>query len=280
MTRRLLVALDPDADTPVATRHAIRIAQHHDASLTGLTVIDAGHVETEARGGSLGGVYYTAALQENLTSESQEQAQQLLGAFEETAEEAGVKYETHVRQGMPFHRIIDEMRFHDLLVIGETPHFLYNQPQQQTKTLARVVRDTQAPTFIVREDREPPVERVVIAFDGGGSSVRTLHAFAHLKPFGPEAAVTLLHVHDDLPEASERLLGQAHAYLAAHGFETDTASVQGVRPHEAINAHVEETGADVVVAGARSVSRLRRLTFGSNTAPLLEKCSAALFLHH
>jgi nucleotide-binding universal stress UspA family protein len=285
MTKRLLVALDPDADTPVATRHAIEMArQHPSASVTGLAVIDAGPVETEARGESLReeslrGAHYTASVQQDLTSETRKRAQRLLSDFEEAVEAAGVNHEQHVRQGLPFNRIIDEMRFHDVLVMGETPHYLYSQPQQQTKTLARVVRDTQAPTLVVREEREPPVRRVVVAFDGGNSSVRALHAFAQLQPFGTETEVTLLHVHDDLPQASERLLKQARDYLSAHGLAARTVSIEGGRPHKQINAHVEETEADVVVAGARSVSRLRWLTFGSNTTPLLESCPAALLLH-
>ena len=280
MTKRILVALDPDADTPVATRHAISIARRHSASLTGLAVVDAGHVETESHSSSLGGVYHTAAVQDRLTSEAQEHAKQLLKAFKETIEKTEIDYEEHVRQGMPFHCIIDEMKYHDLLVIGETPHFAYNQPRQRTKTLARVVRDTITPTFIVREDQEPPVRGVTIAFNAGDSSTRALHAFTQLKPFGAEVPVTLLHVHDDLPEASERLLEQARKYMRAHGFSSEPVSIRGTTPHEEIIAHVEKTDADVVVAGARSLSRLRQLTFGSVTTPLLDDCPAALFLHH
>ena len=280
MAKRLLVALDPDADTPVATRHAIEIARERSASVTGLAVIDAGPVESESPGRSLSGTYYTASVQEELTSETQKRAHRLLSSFTETVEAAGVAYEERIRQGIPFDRIIGEMRFHDLLVMGETPHYLYSQPQQQTRTLARVVRDTQSPTLVIRAERDPPIERVVVAFDGGNASVRALHAFAHLQPFGTGAEVTLLNVHDNLPQASERLLERAQGYLGAHGFDARTASVEGRRPHEKINAHVEDTGADVVVAGARSVSRLRWLTFGSNTTPLLENCPAALFLHH
>ena len=280
MTKRLLVALDPDADTPVATRHAIRIAQQNDATLTGLVIVDTGHVETESPGDSLGRVYQTKTIQESLTSEAQKHAEKLLGEFEKAVEEADVKYEKHVRQGMPFHRIIDEMKYHDLLVMGETPHFFYSQPQQRTKTLARVVRDTLAPTLVVRENQGPPVTNVVIAFDGGTSAARTLHAFAHLSPFGTDVTTTLLHVHDRLPEASTRLLKQARIYLEAHGFAPQTVSIEGTEPHKEITAHVKETDADVVAAGARSVSRLRQLTFGSVTAPLLENCPAALFLHH
>ncbi|PSQ81493.1 MAG: universal stress protein [Bacteroidetes bacterium QS_8_68_15] len=280
MTKRILVALDPDADTPVATRHAIDVAQRHDAVVTGLVIVEARHVETESSGGTLSSVYHTTSLLKSLTSEAQERARALLGTFEEVAEDAGVAYEKRVRQGMPSRRIIDEMTYHDLLVMGETPHYLYGQPGQQTKTLARVVRDTLAPTFIVRENREPPIERFVVAFDGGPSAARTLHTFAQLHPFGTDADVTLLHVHDDLPNASERLLKRAQEYLRAHGFASETTSVEGPAPHEAITECVEDTDSDVVVAGARSVSRLHRFTFGSNTAPLLEDCPAGLFLHH
>jgi nucleotide-binding universal stress UspA family protein len=280
MTRRILVALDPDADTPVATRHAIDIAHRHDATVTGLVIVEARHVETKSRGESLRGVYHTTALLEHLTSEAEKRAKMLLEAFEEAAEEAGIAYEKRVRQGMPSRRILDEMTYQDLLVMGETPHYLYGQPDQQTKTLARVVRDALAPTFVVREDDEPPIERIVIAFDGGPSAARTLHAFAQLRPFGTNAAVTLLHVHDDLPDASGRLLENARQYLRAHGFSPETTSVEGTTPHEAITARVEDAGTDAVVAGARSVSQLHWLTFGSNTAPLLEDCPTALFLHH
>jgi hypothetical protein len=79
------------------------------------------------------------------------------------------------------------------------------------------------------------IERFVVAFDGGPSTARTLHTFAQLHLFGTDADVTLLHVHDDLPNASKRLLERAQKYLWAHGFASGTTSVEGPAPHEAIS---------------------------------------------
>lgn len=280
MTKRILVALDADADTPVAIRHAVAIARRHEASLTGLAVIDAGHIDPEAQSDSLSGVYQATAVQKGLTSETQQRAEQIIEQFEEMVRSSGVDFEQRLRQGIPFQGIIEEMKYHDLLVIGETPHFFYNQPQQQTKTLARVVRDAFAPTLIVREEREPPVRRVLFAFDGGESAARTLHAFAQLRPFGTEPPVTLLHVHDDLPEMSDRILKQARTYLGAHGFDADVESVDGTAPQDVIVARAQEIGADAVAAGAHPVSKLRQLTLGSVTASVIEECPASLFVHH
>ena len=40
MIKKILVALDLDTDTPVATRYALDIAERYGASLTGLAVVD------------------------------------------------------------------------------------------------------------------------------------------------------------------------------------------------------------------------------------------------
>ena len=57
MIKKILVALDPDMDTPVATRYAADIAQRHDAEVTGLAVVDMGSIEASSRGGGIGSMY-------------------------------------------------------------------------------------------------------------------------------------------------------------------------------------------------------------------------------
>lgn len=46
MIKRILVALDPDNDTPVATRYAIRLAKRFDASVTGLAIVDKSNIDS------------------------------------------------------------------------------------------------------------------------------------------------------------------------------------------------------------------------------------------
>src|SRR5690554_2274275 len=146
MIKKILLALDSDSDTPVALRYAIEIAQRYDAEITALAVIDLGGIEAESRGGGIGSMYYGEKLRESLTEETRQKAQELIREFEELIAGSGVRHTKVVKEGVPYDRIIEDAKYHDLLVIGREPHFFYSRPKQYTKTLAAVVEDTVSPT--------------------------------------------------------------------------------------------------------------------------------------
>jgi nucleotide-binding universal stress UspA family protein len=278
MIKRILVALDPDTDTPVATRHAAEIAARYQAEVVGMAVVDTGHIEAEMRGGGIGSMYYAEKLHDRLTEEARDTAQQLVRAFEAALAETGIRYGDFVREGVPFRRIIEDMKYHDLLVIGRSPHFFYNHPEEETATLEQVVKQAVAPVFITG-DVYRPVRRVLIAYDGSDPSARTLQCFAHLQPFGTGVEVDLLNVYEHEGAESELLLKLAKSYLDAHGFSARYTSMAGKSPDRLIVEYAERTAADVVVAGAHAASRLRKLAFGSTTDSLLKNSPVPLFLH-
>ena len=82
MIKRILVALDPDSDTPVATRYAAEIARRHGSHVVGLAVVDTGQIEAAGRGGGVGSMYYAEKLKENLTEETRQKAHELIKSFE------------------------------------------------------------------------------------------------------------------------------------------------------------------------------------------------------
>ncbi len=49
MIRRILVALDLDSDTTVATRYALEIARRFGARVTGVAVVDMGSIEASVK---------------------------------------------------------------------------------------------------------------------------------------------------------------------------------------------------------------------------------------
>lgn len=285
MIKRMLVALDPDQDTPVATRYAIEIAKRYDAEVSGLAVVDTRHIAAEVGpGGAIGGEYYAEQVRQRLSKESRAAAQALTESFDAALDEAGVRHGERIEEGVPYKRIIEDMKYYDLLVIGNTPHFYYAHPEQETKTLAQIVKRGVAPTLVVG-DRYRAVERVVLAYDGSDPAARTLQRFAQLSPFGLDVMVDLVHV---LPSesrqklrSSELLLGLAAAFLRARGFRrVEEASRFGSAVAERLVEHAKETGAGLIVAGAHSVSAARRLAFGSTTHALLKDGSVPLFLFH
>lgn len=283
MIKRILVGLDPDEDTPYAIDYAIRIGELNDARVTGLAVVDMAHIESKAAGGGVGSMYYAEMLREQLNEESRQTARQLIDQFETTVKRSNVEFAEAIEEGVPFERIIEDMKYHDLLVVGREPHFFYNRPQQRTDTLEKVVKEGTSPVLVVGSHVRP-VDTVLLAYDGSIPAARTMQQFVHQQPFGSDVALEIVHVHSkgQSPEnESILLLNLAESYCKAHGFNVSTSSV-----HEAdgtayrILKHAEEVDADLIVSGAHSVSRISKWMFGSTTENLLDESDLPLFVYH
>ena len=284
MTQRILVVLDPDSDTPIATETAIDIARRHDGEVTGLAFVDKDSIGSESIGGGIGSMYYAERLREKLTDETRQRARELIGAFTERVEAEGVRHTgDRVGEGDLVKSLLDEMRTHDLLVAGRESHFYYADPDRRTHTLAKVLQEAAAATLIVESER-PDVRRVAVAYDGSAPSARAMQKFAHLAPFGTDLDVEVVHVRGGSEAArlaSDRLRADAAAYLAAHGFDrVTTTGVESDHPADQICDLAQGDRADLVVSGAFAKSGLRKMFFGSSATKLLEQAKVPLFLYH
>ncbi|WP_456424936.1 universal stress protein [Rhodocaloribacter sp.] len=277
MLKRILVALDPDSDTPIATEYAANIARRYGAEVTGLAVVDLGSIEASSRGGGIGSMYYAEKLRDKLTSEARATAQALIEDFEKAMKGTGVAHVETVQEGVPFQRIIEDMNYYDLLVIGKNPHFFYSHPKQETHTLARVVKNTVGPTLVVGTESRP-VERVLITFDGSRASARTIREFAHLQPWGTDVRIQIIHIYKDGEAESELLLRMAQAYLKAYGFPVQVQSMKSKDPEHQIVEYAAQCNPDLVLVGAHSRSKIKEIAFGSVTNALLEHFPAPLFI--
>lgn len=283
MIKRILVALDPDADTPAATQTAIDIARRCGATLTGIALVDREAIDEETAGGGIGSMYFAEKMRERITAEIRVKAQELVTAFGEQVDAAGVAHtDDRVGEDGLVASLVDEMRTHDLLVAGRESHFYYRDPERRTHTMAKVVETGAAATLLVGHD-VPDVRRVLIAYDGSTASSRTLQKFAHLSPFGLTLEVEIVHVRDSSPDArlaSDYLTGAARDYLMAHGYTTVHATgLEGGKPADAILDHAATTNADLIVSGAYAKTGLKRWFLGSSATTLLEKATLPLFLY-
>lgn len=279
MIKTILVALDTDLDTPVATAYAADIARRYDAEVVGLAVVDTGQIDAVSRGGGVGSMYYAEKLRENLTEETRSKAMDLIRQFNASLRQSGIQHVDAVEEGVPFRRIVEDMKYHDLLVVGRTPHFFYGHPDQITKTLAKVVKETIAPSLVVGDEFRS-VRRVLLAYDSSEASARTMQFFAHLKPFGSDLEIEAVHVHEGDETESRLILRLLSSYMSKHGFSVKVTSMRGTGAAEQISDYARDVGADIVVAGAHSVSKLKKMAFGSTTEKLLSDCPTPLFLHH
>lgn len=283
MTKRILVVLDTDDDTPVALDTAIEIARRHNGEITCVALVDTDAIAADTAGGGIGSMYYAEKLRTKLKDETRTKAQELLARFTEQLDRAGIRHtDDHVAEGGRVKTIVEDMKSHDLLVAGRESHFYYAEPEKRTHTLAKVVEQAAAATLVVGKT-PPQVRRVLVAYDGQTTAARTLQKFAHLSPFGTDLALELVHLRGDSNEdklESERLLGSAEAFIRAYGYTDVTkTSLEGGTPAERIGAYADSSGADLLVAGAYSRKGLRKMLFGTTAVKLLNESSVPLFLY-
>jgi len=282
MIKRILVALDPDGDTPIATRFAIRLAKKFDASVTGLAVVDTSNLQFAMGVGGYGTERTGETIWAELADETRKVAEELLNTFKSTVEKAGIRHRDVKMHGASTELIIEEMKYHDLLIVGKDSHFFYNQPERDSGTLAKVVKNGHAPTLIVTDEYRD-VERIMIAFDGSGPATRTLKGFVHLLPYGKDLEIELIIVPDDHSiqemDRASTVLSQAERYLKEHGFSYIFKRVleKGNIGERIVNLQIERNP-DLLLLGAHSVSAVRRAAFGSTTQYMIENSQGPLFL--
>jgi len=276
--KRILIALDPDPDTPVATEYGIALAKTYGATVTGLAVVDTSNIYPTGIIGEPDLTHHARNLWEELTDESREVAENLLARFEKRVQKANVPYTSVKNEGASYERIIEGMKYHDLLVIGRDSHFFYNEPKRDTKTLAQVVKNGVCPTLVVT-DQFKKLTRVLIAFDGSSPSARSMKSFSQsLATPGMEIDLITVQTKTN-KESAKEINGYAKAYLHDHGLPTiRNQIIASDSPSKAILNHQSEISADCTVLGAHAVSAIKRLAFGSTTHELITNSDSPLFL--
>jgi nucleotide-binding universal stress UspA family protein len=282
MIKRIVVGLDPDSDTPVATRFAIRLAKRFDAELTGLAVVDTGNLNTILGVGGYGTEYAAREIWVELAEETQKVAQKLLDSFKRSVEKEGLRHRDIRQQGASAELIIEEMKYHDLLVLGRDSRFFYSEPDRDTRTLAKVVKGGAAPTLVVTDEYRD-IENIMIAFDGSSASARSLKSFVHLLPYGKDIEIELVNVaageSSDEMEKSSAVLKMAENYLKAHNFSYITKTVlKRGEPGLRILDRQLMKNPDLLLMGAHSVSAAKRVAFGSTTHYMITATSGPLFI--
>ncbi|WP_293948327.1 universal stress protein [Sneathiella sp.] len=142
------------------------------------------------------------------------------------------------------------------------------------------LRETGRPVLLLDSTQPHDMgKRVAFAWNG---SVEASRALSYSLPFLQTAEnVTLISAIDDLdeaiyPEAVQR-------YLAMYGVTADRCEISGTNGKstaESIIAAATKSNADLLVMGAYTRSRLRRLFFGAVTEEILNNCPIPVFMAH
>lgn len=187
---------------------------------------------------------------------------------------AGAEAQTRLRNGDLLEALADLEKDAQLVVIGKRGEAADFAKLHLGSNLERVVRSSTRPVLVAAR-KHAPIDRFLIAFDGGKSANRAVDFVASTGLLQGIKA-TVLSVGADTAENRSRLDAPARRLQEA-GFEVEGRLLQG-DPDDVIATHVESQGIDLLVMGAYGHSRIRSLVIGSTTEAMVRRCKIPVLM--
>lgn len=187
-----------------------------------------------------------------------------------------IEVQTRLRQGDLVETIAAKEDSGDMIVVGKRGEAHKLASGHLGSNLERVIRASHKPVFVANRTFTP-VNSVLVAFDGGASSLKAVDLMA-TSPLYQGLDVTLAYVGTP-SEKVQAALDAATLKLQAAGLSAEQRVLAG----DADKALAElANGQDhqLLVMGAFSHSRLRTLFIGSTTMEMIRACKIAIMLVH
>jgi nucleotide-binding universal stress UspA family protein len=190
-------------------------------------------------------------------------------------ESAGVKdVETRLRNDDIVNTVKDFETNSDLIIIGKRGEASSFALEHLGSNLERILRSAKKPVMVASRAFQP-IEKYLIAFDGGPSVLKAIEHISSGRLFSGLPCL-LLHVGNDTPDIRARLEGAA-ALLAKSGATVETAIEPG-EPEAVISKAVETCDIGLLVMGAWGHSRIRSLIIGSTTTQMVRSCKIPVMM--
>ncbi len=181
---------------------------------------------------------------------------------------------TRLRHGDIVETVTEQEKDADMVLIGKRGEAADFAKGHLGSNLERIVRVSTRPVFVASRAFKP-VEKVVVAYDGGASAMKAIDHIAR-NPLYVGLKISIVTVGAATAEA-EKGLEDARAMLKAAGIDAETSLIQG-QPESSLGKFVEEAGFDLVVMGAYGHSRIRSLIIGSTTSEMIRTCKVPVVL--
>lgn len=181
---------------------------------------------------------------------------------------------TRLRHGDIVDTVTEQEAEAEMVLIGKRGEAADFARGHLGSNLERIVRASTRPVFVAARAFKP-INRVLIAYDGGASAMRAVEHVAHT-PLYRDLQVSVVTV-GSASEAARLGLADALAVLQSAGIAADSDIIDG-QPETALGKLVDEVPFDMVVMGAYGHSRIRSLIIGSTTTEMIRSCKVPIVL--
>lgn len=273
MLRRILIGLNGSEYSLAAMDLAIELAKRHGTSVVGLGIVDVPHL-TAPESVPLGAGAFKEERDVAVVQAAHAKIDQVLAAFGERCQAAGVYPCSEKRIGDPAKVLAQQGQRCDLLVVGKR-HLPTEEWELFSQTLDQLLRHSPRPVLCIPAPRISGT-RVLIAYDGSLQAARTLQAFVE-SGLGADRQIYMASLGNQAQEHAEI----AKDFLIAHALSPELLIEQSVaQPAKRLLEIAQQIQAGLIVLGCYGQPRLKEFFFGSVTKGILAETSVPLFLYH
>jgi len=279
MLRRILLGIDGSAYSLSARMYAMEIGKAHQATVSGLFVIDQG-ILSGPRVAMPGPTFIPMeVVSYEEYSQAQEELQRkgknMLEEAQKLAADTGVAFTPLLRVGFPDQALLKESRSHDLVVIGRKGNS--DIKEETLGYTGEMLASSSAVPLLLAPREHRKIDRCLLAYDGSQQSVRAMRALRQLLE-GTNWPVAVVCV-EEPKRTSEGIAREADDYLSAHGITVEVIMKSG-DPAKAIMEATTETKSDILAMGAFGHRGFREFFWGSTTNKILSQATTAVLVTH
>ena len=282
MTRKIIALVDGSIYSESVCHHAAWVAKRTDAPVELIHVLGRrGTPEKQDLSGSIR-LGARSTLMEELAELDAQRAKLVSHRGRAVLEDAraivdqdGVtEITTRLRHGDIVEAISEIEEEARVILIGKRGEAADFAKGHLGSNLERIVRAANRPVFVASR-AFLPIQNVLVAYDGGTSSMKAVDHIARSTLFAG-LAVTVVTIGNETPEIRKGL-ADAKAVLKAAGMDAETRVVSG-QPETELGKLVEDESFGLVVMGAYGHSRIRSLVIGSTTTEMVRSCKVPVLL--
>lgn len=284
--KRILVCLDGSVYARSVCDHAAWIAGRLGATAELLHVVDirsGGPEKRQDLSGSIGIDTLDHLMSEMVDQDrarsrtAQQAGRHLLDSGRAILKEAGIDdTPATLRNGAVVDAVHDLSAKADLIVLGKRGEGADFALGHLGSNLERVVRAIDRPCLVAARTFKP-IQRILIAYDGGKSSRRAI-GYLTGSPAFKDLEIRLI-LASERPENADVIeaLEWAEKELASAGLKADCRIVEG-EAEEVITSAVASDDIHLLIMGAFGHSRIRNLIIGSTTTAMIRDCKIPVLL--
>jgi hypothetical protein len=199
--------------------------------------------------------------------------------FEKICQKEGLKYTIHHDRNIAIQDLKHESIYADLLIIDAKETLTHYDEDIPTRFIRDLLGDAQCPVLLVPQ-KYKPVQKIILLYDGGPSSVHALKMFSYLLPRLkelPTEVISVNPVNQSLHLPDNKLMKE---FLKRHYPDAKLKVMKGTAEDEIVKYLKQQPENTLVVAGAYRRGTVSMWFRESMADVLMKKLKLPVFIAH